>query len=208
MPDICFCGTPQLHHNKVVPCEPAWTFTVVLTVELFITPSQRRRSCFCFRLIVRSNDLLTLPFQTWRRKRQRGECLAAAELVWRLRWLWRLWWTQQWRNTGAAEGLHMPPGYADPWAFRREGVGGRGQPWTRFGFPGGRLPPINIDWEWRGCDSLAGHHWIAWWSHQAPCCRSCHSDFHCLPEILWGRGRQQLCCHSCGAVLRVHFHGP
>ena len=43
MPEIFVCGR-QFHHKAVVPCEPAWTVTAVLPVELFLPSSQRRHS--------------------------------------------------------------------------------------------------------------------------------------------------------------------
>ena len=44
--DISFCGTPQVHHKTVVPCEPACTVTAVSPVDQFLPSLQRHLSYF------------------------------------------------------------------------------------------------------------------------------------------------------------------
>ena len=46
MTEIFVCGTPQVHHNTLLSCEPTWTVTVVLPVEQFLPSLQRRCRLF------------------------------------------------------------------------------------------------------------------------------------------------------------------
>ena len=144
--DICLWHSPSAPQDRGTvwacvdshSCIASWRRRIVVT------------DVFWLWLITRSNYLSTLPFQPWRRKRRRaGRSVAVAVVAAALeaagRWLQRLRCPRQQQRTGSAEGVYTPPGYADPGAFQREGVGGRGRTWPRFGFPGGRLSHHDVD---------------------------------------------------------------